>query len=83
MVGVAVNVTEPPLHMEVAEAAILTLTGMFGLTVMLIALLVAGLPVAHGAAFDVNTTVTTSPLANVDVLYVLLLPPTLAPFNFH
>lgn len=60
--------TDAPAQIVVAEAAILTLTAMFGLTVMLIAVLVAGLPVAHGVAFEVNTTVTASPFANVAVV---------------
>ena len=47
-----------------AEAAIVTLTGRFGLTVMVTVLEVAGLPVAQGA-FEVRVQVITSPLAGV------------------
>ncbi len=58
-VGVAVKVTLLPEHIVVAEAAMLTLTGKFGLTVIAILLLVAGFPVAQGVALEVNITVTT------------------------
>ena len=45
-------------------AAMLTLTGKFGFTVMVMALEVAGLPVAQ-RAFEVSTHVTISLVANV------------------
>ena len=45
MVGVAVKVTEAPAQTGFAEAAIETLTGCKGFTVMVIVLEVAGLPV--------------------------------------
>lgn len=83
MVGVAVKVTDVPAQMVEAVAAILTLTGKFGFTVMVIALLVAGFPVAHGVRLEVISTVTMSPWANAVEVYVLLLIPTLAPFTFH
>ena len=60
--GVAVNVTEVPEHTGLADAAIETLTGRFGLTVIVIGLDVAGLPVGQ-VAFDVRTHVITSPVA--------------------
>jgi hypothetical protein len=63
LVGVAVKVTLVPAHIVVAEAAMLTLTGRFGLTVMVIALDVAGLPVGQ-VALEVNIQVTTSLFAN-------------------
>jgi hypothetical protein len=44
-----------------------TLTGAVGLTIMVIGFDVAGLPVAQGAAFDVNTQVMTCPLSGVYV----------------
>ena len=65
MVGVAVNVTDVPEQIVVAVAAILTLTGRFGLTVIVILPDVAGLPVAH-VAFDVNTQLTISPFDKVE-----------------
>ena len=53
----------------------LTLAGKFGFTVVTIALLVAGLPVAH-TAFEVMTTDTDCPLARPDVVKVALFEPT-------
>jgi hypothetical protein len=82
LVGVAVNVTEVPEQTGFAEAAILTLTGKFGLTTIVIVLEVAGLPVTHDA-FEVNTQVTISPDARAAFVYVVLLVPMLTPFNFH
>jgi hypothetical protein len=62
-VGVAVKVTEVPVQIAPeGTAAMLTLAGRFGLTVIVIAFDVAGLPVAQ-VAFDVITTVITLPLA--------------------
>ncbi|MCB9075799.1 MAG: hypothetical protein H6552_09710 [Chitinophagales bacterium] len=59
MVGVAVNVTFVPAQMVVAgEAAMLTLAGKFGFTVIVISFDVAGEPVRHGVALLVITTVT-------------------------
>ena len=57
-------------------------TGAAGLTVMVMGELVAVVGTAHGA-FDVITTVTTSPLTNEVVVNVALLEPTLFPFTFH
>jgi hypothetical protein len=82
LVGVAVNVTLVPEQIVVADAPIFTLAGKLGFTVIVTALLVAGLPVAH-VAFEVITTVTTSLFANVFVVNVLLLVPALDPFTFH
>jgi hypothetical protein len=67
LVGVAVNVTLVPAQIVVAEAAMLTLTGRFELTVMVMALEVAGLPVGQ-VALEVKIQVTTSLLARVDVV---------------
>ena len=58
-VGVAVKVTEVPAQTGSAEAPMVTLTGRFGLTIMLIVFEVAGLPVAQ-VAFEVSTQVTIS-----------------------
>ena len=55
LVGVAVNVTELPEQTGLDEAAIETLTGRFGLTVIEIVFEVAGLPVAQ-VRLEVNTT---------------------------
>ena len=64
-------------------AAMLTLAGNSGFTVIVIAFDVAGDPVRHGLAFDVIKTVTTSLLFKVVVVNVALLVPTLPPFTFH
>lgn len=82
MVGVAVKVTFAPAQIVVAVDDILTLTGKFGLTVMVIPALVAGLLVAQ-VALDVNTTVTTWPFVSVLDVKVLLFVPALIPFTFH
>jgi dipeptide/tripeptide permease len=82
LVGVAVNVTLVPAQMVVALAAMLTLTGKFGFTVMVIVLDVAGLPVPQ-VAVDVNTHVTVFPLANVIVVNVGELVPAFTPLTFH
>lgn len=58
----AVNVTDTPVQIVPdGEAAIETLAGRFGLTVIVMAFDVAGLPVTH-ERFDVMTTVKTSEL---------------------
>jgi hypothetical protein len=79
----AVKVTLVPEHIAPAgTAAILTLTGRFGFTVIVTVFEVAGLPVAQ-VALEVNTQVIISPFINVVLVYVILFAPTLAPFNFH
>ena len=60
----------------------LTLTGKFGFTVMVMLLDVAGFPVAQ-VALDVSTQVTTSLLFNVVDVNVVALVPTFTPFIFH
>ena len=83
MVGIAVNVTETPAQMVVPGLAEMdTLTGRFGLTVMVIALLVT-CGGAHGVRLDVILTVTTSPLFSVVVVYVGLLAPTGVAPTYH
>ena len=84
MVGVAVKVTLVPsqIVLSASDDAIVTLTGWFAITVVAIPLLVAGFPVAH-TELEVRTTVTTSPLASVVVVYVGWSVPTLFPFSFH
>ena len=59
MVGVAVKVTEVPAQTGLAEAAIDTLTGSRGFTVMVTVFDVAGLPVGQ-VALEVKTQVTRS-----------------------
>ena len=64
MTGLAVKVTEVPEHTGLADAAMETLTGRFGFTVIVTTLDVAGLPVAQ-VAFEVNTQVTVFPVAGI------------------
>ena len=58
--GVAVKVTGVPWQTGFADGEMLTLTGRLWLMVIVIALDVAGLPVAHDA-FEVRRQVTMSP----------------------
>ncbi len=85
LVGVAVNVTLVPEQIELSASFedTLTLAATLGFTTVVILLEVAGEPVIQGVALDVITTVTMLLLANVVVVYVALLVPTLAPFTFH
>ena len=82
LVGVAVKVTEAPEQIGLADGAILTLTGRFVLTIIVIVLDVAGLPVAH-VALEVRMHVTRSPFARAELVYVLLFVPTFPPLSFH
>lgn len=82
MVGVAVKVTLVPEQIGLEEAAIATLAGRTGFTVMVTVLEVAGLPVAQ-VAFEVITQLIVFPLASALFEYVVLLVPTLEPFSFH
>jgi len=59
-IGVAVNVTEVPSQIGLAEGDTETLTGRIGLTVMVIVLEVAGLLVAQ-SKLDIRIQLTTSP----------------------
>ena len=61
-VGVAVKVTLVPEQIVVAVADMLTLTGRFGFTVMVMEFDVAGLPVAQ-VALEVSMQVMISLLA--------------------
>jgi hypothetical protein len=68
LVGVAVNVTLVPAQIAPeGEAAMLTLAGRRGLTVIVIAFEQAGDPVAQ-VALEVSSTVITSPLTSVVVV---------------
>jgi hypothetical protein len=66
----------------VADAVILTLAGKLGLTVVVMELLVAGVPVAQ-VAVDVMTTVTAWPVVRADVVNVGLFDPAGAPSTNH
>ena len=75
------NVTELPWQKGLADAEIVTLTGKFGLTVIVTVLLVAGFPVGQ-IIFDVRRQVTTSPLLGKNE-YAGRSVPTIIPFTFH
>ena len=61
----AVKVTEVPLHIRLADGDIATLTGRFGLTVIVVVDDMAGEPVAQ-VAFEVSTQLTASVLLKLD-----------------
>ena len=82
MVGVAVNVTEPPLQIEVALAMIDT-AGTTDVTVMLHTLLVAVVGLAQGSLL-VITAVITSALLSVELVNVdAVSPGTFTPLTCH
>ena len=82
MVGVAVNVTEPPLQIEVVLAVIDT-DGVTDVVVMLIELLVVVAELAQGSLL-VITTVIILPLARVDVVKAEpICPATFTPLIIH
>lgn len=61
------KVTEVPEQIGLLDAAILTLTGRIGFTVMVTVLDVAGLPVIQ-PAFEVRTQVIASFVLNAELL---------------
>jgi hypothetical protein len=65
LVGVAVKVTEVPEHTGLADAAIETLTGRFGFTVMETVFEVAGFPVGQ-VTLEVKTHCTVFPFAGTN-----------------
>ena len=82
MVGVAVNVTEPPVQIEVVLEAIDT-EGTTAVVVIVIALLVAVTGFAQGSLLLI-VTVTISPLFKVVVVKVEdVCPATFTPLIFH
>ena len=81
MVGVAVNVTEVPLHIVVVEATMLT-AGSTLVDVIVIGLLVA-VGVDAQARSLVRMTVTTSPSFNVVVVNLSESVPLSTPLTCH
>jgi hypothetical protein len=77
---VAVYITESPRQDGLDEAVILTDTGNPGLTVMMITLEVAGLPIAQDIP-EVITQVIWSPLTGIYVKTEVV--PIFDPFTFH
>ena len=82
MVGVAVNVTEPPLHIEVLPDVIVT-DGVTDVVVIVIELLVAVVGFAQGSLLVIITD-TILPLARVDVVNIeAVCPTTFTPLIIH
>ena len=82
MVGVAVNVTEPPLQIEVLLAVMVT-DGVTDVVVIVIELLVAVVGLAQGSLLVIITD-NTLPLARVDVVKVeAVCPATFTPLIIH
>ena len=82
MVGVAVKVTAQPLQIEVLLAAMVT-EGVTDVVVIVIGLLVDIVGLAQGSLLVINT-VTTLPLASVDVIKVeAVCPATFTPLIIH
>ena len=82
MVGVAVNVTEPPLHIEVVLDVMVT-DGVTDVVVIVIGLLVAVIGFAQGSLLVIITD-TILPLARVDVIKVeAVCPATFTPLTIH
>ena len=82
MIGVAVNVIEPPLHIEVPLEVIVT-DGATDVVVMVIGLLVAVVGLAQGSLLVIITD-TIFPLARVDVINVeVVCPATFTPLIIH
>lgn len=82
LVGVAVKVIEPPAHIVVALAEILTAGLKLLPTVIVIPVDVAVLGLAQ-AKLLVKIQVTTCPFVNVVVVKVELLVPAFTPFTCH
>ena len=82
MVGVAVNVMEPPLHIEVVLDVMVT-DGVTEVVVFVTELLVAVVGLAQGSLL-VITTDTLLPLARVDVVKLeAVCPATFTPLIIH
>jgi len=82
LVGVAVNVTEPPLHTEV-PLAVMDTDGVTVVVIIIIEVLVAVVGFAQGSLLVIFTD-TASPLARVDVVNVeAVCPATFTPLIIH
>ena len=82
MVGVAVNITEPPLHIEVVFDVMVT-DGVTDVVVIVIGLLVDVAGLAHGSLLVIITD-TIFPLESVDVINVeVVCPATFTPLIIH
>jgi len=82
LVGVAVNVTEPPLHIDVLLDVMVT-DGVTDVVVIVIGLLVAVVGLAQGSLLVIITD-TLLPLVSVDVIKVeAVCPVTFTPLIIH
>ena len=82
MVGVAVNVTEPPLQIEVVLDVMVT-DGVTDVVVIVIGLLVDVVGLAQGSLLVIITD-TIFPLERVDVVNVeVVCPATFTPLIIH
>ena len=82
MVGVAINVTEPPPHIEVLLDVMVT-DGVTDVVVIVIGLLVDVVGLAQGSLLVIITD-TILPLARVDVLKAeAVCPTTFTPLIIH
>ena len=82
MVGVAVNVMEPPLQIEVLVDVMVT-DGVTDVAVIVIGLLVAVIGLAQGSLLVIITD-TKLPLARVDVIKLeAVCPATFTPLIIH
>ena len=82
MVGVAVNVTEPPLQIEVVFDVMET-DGVTDVVVIVIGLLVDVVGLAHGSLLVIITD-TIFPLERLDVVKVeAVCPATFTPLIIH
>ena len=82
MVGVAVNVTEPPLHIEVVPDVMVT-DGVTEVVVIVTELLVAVVGLAQGSLLVIITD-TKLPLARAEVINVeVVCPATFTPSIIH
>lgn len=82
MTGVAVKVTAVPAQKGLVGVAIDTEAGNPELTIIVIALEVAGLPLAQ-VALEVSTQVMISLLERISVVKTGLFVPAFTPFFFH
>jgi hypothetical protein len=82
LLAAAVKVTLVPAQIAEEDVEILILVDKLELTVIVMVLDEAGLPLLH-SAFDVITQVTAVLFDNELFEYVAVLAPTLLPFSFH
>ena len=82
MVGVAVNITEPPVHIEVV-LAVMDTDAVTEVAVIVTGVLVAVIGFAHGSLLVIVTD-TASPLTRVDTVKVeAVCPATFTPLIIH